>query len=244
MSLASARCWSVTVSPGFMRSSPAGAARASRAAVTGWLLTELPDGWQTRPPDPAGASAVTRCRLPAQWAGRSNQLVQSHSCSPVTGCLTAGLRAEPAGCRPRSTRCSLSGTERTWVRAERPGKGNRRAAEGTSRVADHLKADLARIEQVSRSLASLRDEFANLTKIADVGAAAGDPGLASALLDFATDWSDKRTALTGEMHQLSQLAAEPGRAHRDSDVAPAHPLATAGAGPGGRPVTGPGGISR
>jgi hypothetical protein len=111
-------------------------------------------------------------------------------------------------------------------------------------VADRLKVDLARIEQVSRSLASLRDEFANLTKIADVGAAAGDPGLASALLDFATDWSDKRTALTGQMHQLSQLAAEAVRAYRDTDVTLAHTLATAGAGPGGRPVTGPGGISR
>jgi hypothetical protein len=130
------------------------------------------------------------------------------------------------------------------VRAERIGKGSRRAAEGTSRVADHLKADLARIGQVSRSLAALRDEFANLTKIADVGAAAGDPGLASALLDFATDWSDKRTALTGQLHQLSQLTAEAVRAYRDTDVTLAHTLATAGAGPGGRPVTGPGGISR
>lgn len=84
---------------------------------------------------------------------------------------------------------------------------------------------------MSRSLAALRDEFANLTKIADVGAAAGDPGLASALLDFATDWSDKRTALTGQLHQLSQLTAEAVRAYRDTDVTLAHTLATAGAGP-------------
>jgi hypothetical protein len=111
-------------------------------------------------------------------------------------------------------------------------------------VADHLKADLARIGQVSRSLAGLRDEFANLTKIADVGAAAGDPGLASALRDFATDWSDKRSALTGQMHQLSQLAAEAVRAYRDTDLTLAHGLASAGAGPDRRPVMGPGGIRR
>ena len=111
----------------------------------------------------------------------------------------------------------------------------------------HLKADLARIGQVSRSLAGLRDEFANLTRMTDVGAAAGDPGLASALMDFATDWSDKRTALTGQLHQLSQLAAEAVRAYRDTDVTLAHALAGAGADPGraaARPAAGPGGIAR
>jgi hypothetical protein len=100
-------------------------------------------------------------------------------------------------------------------------------------VADHLKADLARIGQVSRALAALRDEFANLAKMTDVGAAAGDPGLASALADFATDWSDKRTALVGQMHQLSQLAAEAVRAYTDTDVTLAHGLAGAAHGPGG-----------
>ncbi len=96
---------------------------------------------------------------------------------------------------------------------------------------------------MSRSLAGLRDEFANLTRITDVGAAAGDPGLASALRDFAADWSDKRTALTGQMDQLSQLAAEAVRAYRDTDVTLAHALPGAGGGPG-RPAVGPGGVSR
>jgi hypothetical protein len=126
------------------------------------------------------------------------------------------------------------------VRAEHTGKGIRRRLEGRY-VAGHLKADLARIAQVSRSLANLRDEFANLTKITDVGAAAGDPGLASALRDFAADWSDKRTALTGQMHELSQLAAEAVRAYTGTDVTLAQALS--GAGPG-RPAAGPGGISR
>ena len=110
-------------------------------------------------------------------------------------------------------------------------------------MAGHLKADLARIGQVSRSLAGLRDEFANLTRITDVGAAAGDPGLASALRDFAADWSDKRTALTGQMHELSQLAAEAVRAYAGTDVTLAQALSGAAAGPG-RPAAGPGGISR
>ena len=110
-------------------------------------------------------------------------------------------------------------------------------------MAGHLKADLARIEQVSRSLANLRDEFANLTRITDAGAAAGDPGLASALRDFATDWSDKRTALTGQLHELSQLAAEAVRAYTGTDLTLAQALPGAAAAPG-RPAAGPGGISR
>jgi hypothetical protein len=110
-------------------------------------------------------------------------------------------------------------------------------------VADHLKADLATIGQVSRSLAGLRDEFANLTRITDVGAAAGDPGLASALRDFAADWSDKRTALTGQMHELSQLAAEAVRAYTSADMTLAQALSGAAAAPA-RPAAGPGGISR
>lgn len=108
-------------------------------------------------------------------------------------------------------------------------------------MAGHLKADLAKIGQVSRSLASLRDEFANLTRITNVGAAAGDPGLAAALQDFAADWSDKRTALTGQLHELSQLAAEAVRAYTGTDVTLAQALSGSAGGPG-RPSAG--GIGR
>jgi len=91
---------------------------------------------------------------------------------------------------------------------------------------------------VSRALAGLRAEFANLTRIADPDAAAGDPGLAAALREFATDWSDKRNELVGQMHELSELAAEAVRAYRATDVTLAHALAGAAGGP---PVPGPGG---
>jgi hypothetical protein len=96
-------------------------------------------------------------------------------------------------------------------------------------VADHLKADLARIAQMSQTLAGLRDEFANLTRVADAGVAAGDPGLASALYDFATDWSDKRNELTGQMHELSGLAAQAVQAYHHTDLTLAQALTGAAA---------------
>ena len=108
-------------------------------------------------------------------------------------------------------------------------------------MADHLRADLARITQISRTLAGLRDEFVNLTKITDVGAAAGDPALTSALHDFASDWSDKRDQLTGQMHELSGLAAEAVRAYHHTDVTLTQALSGASNGPGPAPENGGGG---
>ncbi len=90
---------------------------------------------------------------------------------------------------------------------------------------------------MSRTLAGLRDEFANLTRVTGAGAAAGDPGLASALHDFATDWSDKRNELTGQMHELSGLAAEAVRAYHQTDLTLAHALT--GTGDAGRPAVPP-----
>lgn len=70
----------------------------------------------------------------------------------------------------------------------------------------HIRADLDGIERMSKSLLNLSNEFANLTHVADVGGAAGDSGLASALSDFASNWSDKRNQLIGQMRELGQLA--------------------------------------
>jgi hypothetical protein len=111
-------------------------------------------------------------------------------------------------------------------------------------VADHLKADLTKIAQMSRTLAGLRDEFVNLTRITDAGAAAGDPALASALRDFASDWSDKRDELAGQMHELSGLAAQAVQAYRQTDVTLAQALTGAAAEGGGPTVTQRGGGSR
>jgi hypothetical protein len=108
-------------------------------------------------------------------------------------------------------------------------------------LADHLKADLARIAQISGTLAGLRDEFVNLTRVTDAGAAAGDPVLTSTLRDFASDWSDKRDELAGQMHELSGLAAEAVRAYRQTDVTLAQALSGAGHGPGSAPGSGGGG---
>ncbi|SRR6266851_4558860 len=99
-------------------------------------------------------------------------------------------------------------------------------------MADHLKADLARIAQVSGSLKTLGGEFAAITRVADAGGSAGDAELASALTDFATDWSDKRTQLIGQMRELSELADKAVQEYTATDTTLAHALTAAGAGKG------------
>lgn len=100
-------------------------------------------------------------------------------------------------------------------------------------MSDHLRADLPAISQVSQSLGILASEFTSITKVADVGGAAGDSGLASALSDFANDWSDKRTALIGQMQELSKLAGEAVQEYRKTDNTLAHAITDPGQGKGG-----------
>ena len=116
--------------------------------------------------------------------------------------------------------------------------------EGTAGVADHLRADLAGIEQVSRSLAGLGQAFAALTTVTDEGPAAGDAGLASALHDFATNWSDKRDALIGQLDQLSTLADQAVHAYHQTDVTLAQALTGQDRGTHPPAVTRPGASSR
>jgi hypothetical protein len=58
---------------------------------------------------------------------------------------------------------------------------------------------------MSGSLRVLSDEFAAITRVADVGGSAGDSGLASALTDFATGWSEKRDPVPGDPEVLAAL---------------------------------------
>jgi hypothetical protein len=82
---------------------------------------------------------------------------------------------------------------------------------------EHLRANLGGIERMSRSLLGLSDEFSNLTHVADVGGAAGDSELASALSDFVSNWSDKRNQLIGLMRELSQLAGKAVQEYEKTD---------------------------
>lgn len=107
-------------------------------------------------------------------------------------------------------------------------------------MADHLKADLTQIADMSRSLDRLRAEFANITWVSDVGADAGDPVLASALTDFATGWSDKRNQLIGQLRDLSELADKAVQEYTGTDTALTHALTGTGAG-AGKSHTGGGG---
>jgi hypothetical protein len=111
-------------------------------------------------------------------------------------------------------------------------------------VADHLTADLAGITQVSRSLRVLGDEFAAITQVADVGGAAGSAELATALSDFATGWSDKRTALIGQLRTMSELAAQAVTEYTRTDETLARALPGGGTGGGGTGGGGTGGGPR
>lgn len=85
---------------------------------------------------------------------------------------------------------------------------------------------------MSRSLLSLSNEFADLTHVADVGGAAGDSQLASALSDFANNWSDKRNQLIGQLKELSELAGKAVQEYEKTDDTLAHGLASASKGTG------------
>jgi hypothetical protein len=97
-------------------------------------------------------------------------------------------------------------------------------------VGDRLRADLAAIQQVSQSLNTLSGEFSSISAVADVGGAAGDSGLASALSDFAHGWSDKRKQLISEMQDLSKLADQAVKGYTGTDATLAHDLAGGGKG--------------
>lgn len=94
----------------------------------------------------------------------------------------------------------------------------------------HLRANLSGIESMSRSLLNLGNEFANLTHVADVGGAAGNAQLASALSDFASNWSDKRNQMIGQLKELSKLADKAVKEYKKTDGTLAHSLASASKG--------------
>jgi Family of unknown function (DUF6507) len=95
-------------------------------------------------------------------------------------------------------------------------------------VGDHLRADLAKIGQASQSMKTLGDEFANITHVADVGGAAGNAALASALSDFANDWSDKRNQLISQLKELATMADKAVQEYTSTDNTLASKLASAG----------------
>jgi endo-1,4-beta-D-glucanase Y len=99
-------------------------------------------------------------------------------------------------------------------------------------VADHLRADLTQIADMARSLDRLRAEFADITRVSDVGADTGDQVLASALADFATGWSDKRNQLIGQLRDLSELAGKAVQEYTGTDTTLAHALTGTGTGAG------------
>jgi hypothetical protein len=96
----------------------------------------------------------------------------------------------------------------------------------------HVKANLTKITQMASQLDGLADQFQNLTQVADVGSAAGNPALESALSGFASGWSDKRGQFIKEMQALAKTARQAVQGYTDTDNTLASDLAKASSGKG------------
>lgn len=81
----------------------------------------------------------------------------------------------------------------------------------------YVRADLTKITQMASQLNGLAAEFQDLTQVADVGGAAGNATLASALSDFANGWSDKRSQFVKEMQGLAKTATEAVKEYTGTD---------------------------
>lgn len=81
----------------------------------------------------------------------------------------------------------------------------------------HVKANLTKITQMAAQLNGLATEFQDLTRVADVGSAAGNATLESALSDFANGWSDKRSQFVKEMRGLAKTANHAVKEYTDTD---------------------------
>ncbi|MGA2829202.1 MAG: hypothetical protein ABSF03_24180 [Streptosporangiaceae bacterium] len=82
----------------------------------------------------------------------------------------------------------------------------------------HLKADLARIAQVSRQLEQIAREFGQATTLAEgYEPALGSPELAGTLHAFAADWSIHRARLLADLEQESSLADTAVRSYHGTD---------------------------
>ena len=81
----------------------------------------------------------------------------------------------------------------------------------------HIKASTSRITRMASTLNGLADQLANSAQVADDGSAAGNPALAAAISDFATNWSDKRGQLTDQLKGLAKDANEAVAAYEDTD---------------------------
>lgn len=81
-----------------------------------------------------------------------------------------------------------------------------------------LRADLARIAQVSRQVERIAHEFSQATTLAEgYEPALGSPELAGTLHAFATDWSIHRARLLADLEQESSLADAAVRSYHGTD---------------------------
>lgn len=82
----------------------------------------------------------------------------------------------------------------------------------------HLKADLARIAQVSRQIEQIAREFGQATTLAEgYEPALGSPELAGTLHAFATGWSIHRARLLADLEQESSLAGTAVKSYHGTD---------------------------
>jgi hypothetical protein len=74
-------------------------------------------------------------------------------------------------------------------------------------VGDHLKVDLALLQETASALDHLKSEFEHSGDIVDDhGGAVGSDELRDALHDFATNWKAHRNGITGGIDAVSKMA--------------------------------------
>jgi hypothetical protein len=82
----------------------------------------------------------------------------------------------------------------------------------------NLRVDYRLLESTDATLTSLADEFGSIEAVqADLDGAMGSPAVASAMGNFAGNWTFHRERLIGSMQSLAQMARESVQRFRSAD---------------------------
>jgi hypothetical protein len=85
-------------------------------------------------------------------------------------------------------------------------------------VGDHLKVDLALLDETAEALDHLRAEFANASQIADsYRGVLGSGEIADAVDSFVDNWRRHREKLINKIESLRTMAADSAKTYREVD---------------------------
>jgi hypothetical protein len=95
-------------------------------------------------------------------------------------------------------------------------------------VGDHLRVDLALLQETASALDQLKSEFERSGDIADdQGASVGADDLRDALHDFATNWKAHRAGIVGGIEAVAKMAQAGHDGYIEVDAKLAKSLTTA-----------------